>query len=349
MTTAPGPRPATTRHRSWPWCRQCTGIALDLGSARTRAWMSGRRMILDVPTVTFPGDGATHPIQRGTIVDTPGTARMLDRLLGHRLPRAGRPLLILTTPALGGIAYRTAARTAVEVLRPRTVLTVPTARAVATAADADLAHPLLVVDIGAHLTEVTLLTHGTVTDARSCALGTGDLDRLTPPARIAEAVVVMLTTMLDQDRTSQTLAALHRGVLLAGGGALRADITRPLTDRLHAPVQPVPAPHTAAVRGAASLLRAAHAHPSTTTITYRDELSGGRQQSELLEHGELIDHMPVFGEPVAVEPVDVDPGDSAGATGRRDAEEGAGMRRVVGPADDDTVALGDDVVKGERG
>ncbi|NEA63981.1 hypothetical protein [Streptomyces sp. SID12488] len=100
MTTAPGPRPPGARHRSWPWCRQCSGIALDLGSARTRAWTSGRR-----------------------------------------------------------------------------------------------------------------------------------------------------------------------GALLAGGGALRPDITYHLTGQLHAPLQPVPAPHTAAVRGAAKLLQAVHTHPSTITVT----------------------------------------------------------------------------------
>ncbi|TRO56546.1 rod shape-determining protein [Streptomyces sp. IB201691-2A2] len=267
MTTPREPRPLTARHRSWPWCRQCSGIALDLGSARTRAWASGRRMILDVPTVTFPGRSATYPIQRGAIVDTPGTARMLDRLLGHRMPRLGRPLLILTTPVLGGVAYRAEARTAVEVLRPRTVLTVPTPRAVAMAADADLTRPLLVVDIGAHLTEVALLADGAVIDARHTALGTSDLDSLTPPAQIADAVVEMVTTMLEQDHTSQTLDALQRGALLAGGGALRPDITYRLTNRLHAPVAPVPAPHTAAVRGAAKLLQAAHTHPSATGIT----------------------------------------------------------------------------------
>ncbi|MFE2297695.1 hypothetical protein ACFXAW_05810 [Streptomyces sp. NPDC059445] len=267
MTLPPGPGPAPARHRTWSRGRPYTGIALDLGSARTRAWMSGRRMILDVPTVTFPGAGATYPIQRGTIVDAPGTARMLNRLLGHRLPRFGRPLLILTTPVLGGIAYRAQARTAVEILRPRSVLTVPTARAVAVAADADPTCPLLVVDMGAHLTEVTLLADGAVTDARHTALGTSDLDSRTPPARITEAVVAMVTTMLEQDHTSATFEALHRGALLAGGGALRPDITYRLADRLRAPVQPVPAPHTAAVRGAAKLLQAAHAHPSVHAIT----------------------------------------------------------------------------------
>ncbi|GGQ53145.1 rod shape-determining protein [Streptomyces asoensis] len=257
MTTPAGPGPVIPRQRSWHRHRRCPGVALDLGSDRTRAWMSGRRTILDVPTVTFPGAGPSYPVRRGTIVDSDGTARMLHRLLGHRLPRVGRPLLILTTPALGGTAYRTAARAAVQVLRPRTVLTVPTARAVAAATEADLTRPLLVLDLGAQLTEVTLLVDGAVTDARTTALGTSDLDGRTPPSRISDAVVAMVSAMLEQDRTVQTLDALRRGALLAGGGALRPDITYPLAGRLHAPVQPVPAPHTAAVRGAASLLRSA--------------------------------------------------------------------------------------------
>ncbi|RRR67395.1 rod shape-determining protein [Streptomyces sp. RP5T] len=255
---------AVDPHRSRPSCRQCTAIAIDLGSARTRARISPRRTILDVPTVASAGHGATRPVQRGTIVDVPATARLLDRLLGHRLPRFGRPLLILTTPVLGGVAYRAQARTAVEVLRPRSVLTVPTARAVAAAVDADLARPLLVVDLGAHLTEITLLADGAVTDARSTALGTIDLDGPTPPVRITDAVIAMITAMLDQDHTSQTLDALRRGPLLVGGGALRPDITYALPGRLDAPIKPVPAPHTAAVRGAAKLLHTVRHHPSTT-------------------------------------------------------------------------------------
>ncbi|MFF3611575.1 rod shape-determining protein [Streptomyces sp. NPDC002580] len=260
MTTAPGPG----RHRPWPRCRHCCGIALDLGSSRTRAWTSDRGMILDVPTVTFSGDGGgvAGPVRRGAIVDTPGTARMLDRLLTHRLPRLSRPLLILTAPVLGGMAFRAEARVAVETLRPRTVLTVPAARAVAAAAGADLSTPLLVVDLGAHVTEVVLLTDGGVTDARRAALGTSDLDGLTPSTRIVDAVVAMVTTMLEQDHTTQTFDAVHRGTLLAGGGALRPEITYRLAEHLHAPVRPVPAPHTAAVRGAAQLLAAAHTHPS---------------------------------------------------------------------------------------
>ncbi|MFE0440171.1 rod shape-determining protein [Streptomyces nigra] len=258
--TAVDPHAARARHRPWP--RRCPGIALDLGSARTRAWMPGHGLLFDVPTVTF-GDGPPHPIRRGVIVDTPGTARMLDRLLGHRLPRLGRPLVILAAPVLGGMAFRTEARTAAEALRPQSVLTVPAARAVAEAAGTDLGRPLLVADIGAQVTDVVLLIDGTVADARRTAVGTGDIDRSAPPARITEAVIAMVSAILDD--TPQTRGALRRGILLAGGGALRPDLTYRLTEQLQAPVRPVPAPHTAAVRGAAALLQSVHGHPSVAT------------------------------------------------------------------------------------
>ncbi|MYS93554.1 MULTISPECIES: rod shape-determining protein [Streptomyces] len=256
--------PDAARHRPWPLCRRCCGIALDMGSARTRAWIDGRGVVVDVPTVTFPGTGAVYPIQRGAIIDTPGCARMLQRLLGHRLPRLPRPMVIVTAPVLDGVSYRSRARAAVDVLRPRSVLTVPSARGIALAAGADLSRPLMVVDIGAHLTEVVLLCDGAVTDARRTALGTSDLGESTTPEQISEAVARMLTAMLRQDHTSLTVDAVQRGILLAGGGALRPEITHHLTGRLHAPLRVVPAPHTAAVRGAAKLLRAAHSHPSTS-------------------------------------------------------------------------------------
>ncbi|MEU3295470.1 rod shape-determining protein [Streptomyces longwoodensis] len=255
------PRPAG-RHRPWPACRRCCGVALDLGSARTRAWIAGRGVVVDVPTVTFAEDGALYPVRRGAIIDVAGCARMLRRVLGDRLPRGARPLVVVAAPALDAVAFRTRARAVVGALGPGNVLTVPGARAVALAADADLSRPLLVVDIGAHLTEVVLLCEGAVTDARRVALGTGDLGDTVTAQQIAEAVATMLTAMLRQDRGSLCAEAVGRGLLLAGGGALRPEITYRLTGRLPAPVRVVPAPHTAAVRGAAKLLEAAHTHPS---------------------------------------------------------------------------------------
>ncbi|WP_053669441.1 rod shape-determining protein [Streptomyces sp. NRRL B-1140] len=252
------------RHRPWPRCRRCCGVALDMGSARTRVWIAGRGTVVDVPTVAFPGAGAVYPVRRGTIVDTPGCSRMLERLLGHRLPRFARPMIIVTTPVLDGVAYRTGARAAVEVLRPRSVLTVPSARSIALAADADMSRPLVVVDVGAHLTEAVLLCDGAVTDARRTAVGTSDLGETATAEQIAEAVVAMLAAIRRDDLTARAAGALRRGILLAGGGALQPEITRALAARLKAPPRIVPAPHTAAVRGAARFLQAAHTHPSAT-------------------------------------------------------------------------------------
>lgn len=260
MTAIRPPRHTSLRHSAWPLCcRRCTGIAVDLGSSRTRAWALGRGLILDARTVAFPGSGTSHPVQRGTIIDPEGTSRMLDRLLGRRIPLLGHTVIALTTPVLGGIAYREAARAALQVLRPTAVLTIPTAKAIALATRADPSRPLLVVDVGAHLSEVFLLIDGEVADAHRTLLGTDDLDR-TPHRELVESVVTAVTAMLRRDRTSQTLDALRQGVLLAGGGALRPEVVHGLSHQLHVPVRTAPAPHTAAVRGAARHLEAVHTH-----------------------------------------------------------------------------------------
>ncbi|MER6616674.1 rod shape-determining protein [Streptomyces xantholiticus] len=250
------------RQAPWPVCRICPRFAIDLGSSRTRVWSPGRGVVLDVPTVTLPGARAMYPVRRGTIVDPEGTARMLDRLLRRRVPGFSRPLIVITTPVLGGPGFRSAALTALEVLHPRTVLTVPSAKAIALGAGADLTRPLLVADIGAHVTEVALLCDGEVTDAYRTALGTGDLDENTTYRELTRAMIAMVTDMLRLDESEQTLNALERGVVLAGGGALRPEFTYDLTRQLRVPVQPVPAPHTAALRGASHVLESAHRHPA---------------------------------------------------------------------------------------
>ncbi|MEU6661937.1 rod shape-determining protein [Streptomyces sp. NPDC046821] len=263
MTPSMHRRAAALRQLPWPVGRLAGGLALDLGSARTRAWVPSRGVILDVPSVTFSGSGTpTYPIRRGSIVDPEGTARMLDRLLARRVPRRGRPLIVLTTPVPSSAGHRAAALTALEVLRPHSVVTVPTARAVAVGAGADLTRPLLVVDIGAHLTEVALLTDGAVTDAYCTALGTTDLDAGTTVQELTEAVISMVSDILRLDRTPQAHLALKRGLLLAGGGALHPELTHHIARSLHTSVRPLRSPHKAALRGAALMLTSARRHPS---------------------------------------------------------------------------------------
>jgi rod shape-determining protein MreB len=249
------------RRMARPWPRWWPGIALDLGSARTRAWLPGRGVICDVPTVTFPGAGI-YPVQRGTVVDVPGTARMLERLLARSLPFvARRPLIVLTTPVLTGTDQRAEALRALEVLRPHRVLTLDSVRAAAIGAGADLTEPVLVADVGAHLTEVALLADGLVLHPRRAARGTGDLDGTLGTSVFVRAVAEMVTGLIDEDGTGRAAGALARGLLLTGGGAIRPEIGHPLARLLGAPVRPAAAPHTAAVRGAAAALSSARRRP----------------------------------------------------------------------------------------
>lgn len=249
------PVPARPRRAAGPVRGPHPGLAVELGSARTRVWAPGGGAVLDVPTVVFPGTGvASYPVRRGAVVDPEGAGRLLRRLLGPRLPRGARPLIVLTTPVLGGADHRAAALSALGALRPRRVLTVPAARAAALGAAADLTGPLLVVDVGAHLTEVGLLADGAVADAYHTLLGTGDLGAATTHDDLVRAAAGMVTDLFRADRTPLSAEALRRGVLLTGGGALRPGIARGLAARLRAPVRVAPSPHTAAVRGAATVL-----------------------------------------------------------------------------------------------
>jgi rod shape-determining protein MreB len=249
--------------RRWPWpaCRRCPAIAIDLGSARTRAWTAGRHGIIDVPTVTDPDNVAAHPVQRGTIVDPAGTARMLSRLIAHRIPKNAQPVIAFTMPVLSGRHHYTTAVGVLRVLRPRTVLALDSVMAIALATGADPFRPLLVIDLGAHLTEVALLADGEILTARREAKGTRDLEQ-SSPADLVTDITALMTNMMRGDPLPQFVDALDRGPLLAGGGALRPELVHQLSAQLHAPVQPVPQPHTAAVRGAAQALRSAQHHPS---------------------------------------------------------------------------------------
>ncbi|PTH90371.1 hypothetical protein C9J60_05365 [Streptomyces sp. A244] len=252
---------ATVRRRPWPACRRCPAIAIDLGSARTRAWTAGSHGILDVPTVSGPDSFPAHPVQRGSIVDPTGATQMLSRLLARRIPKNAQPVIAFTVPVLSGQQHYATAVGVLQALHPRTMLAMDSVMAIVLATGADPFRPLLVIDLGAHLTEVALLAEGDILTARREVMGTRDLEGSTP-ADLATKIASVITHMMRHDPLPQFFDALDRGPLLAGGGALRPELVHQLSARLHAPVQPAPQPHTAALRGAARALRSAQHHPS---------------------------------------------------------------------------------------
>lgn len=261
-----GPRIDRSFHRELRGVTR--GLALDLGSSGTRAWMPGRGVVADA-ACGGPVDGPAHgrPVRRGRIVDPVTCGRMLGRIADTALgPDRSGTVIVLSHPVLAGAEHRAAVREAAASLGPTRVIALDSARAAAACAAPRDGGPLLVVDIGAELTEATLLVGGAVRDARQAETGLSDLGPGEPPTAVVRTVLDMVMDMWQQDRHGAVLGALRKGPLLAGGGAARPDVTHRIAVRLGAPVRPVDDPATTVVRGAGSILDSLLRRAATTPV-----------------------------------------------------------------------------------
>lgn len=244
--------------------RLTRGLAFDLGSSRTRAWVPGQGVVAD--TGADPAGDYGHggrPVRRGRIVDTASCGRMLGRIADTVLGAdRSDTVIVLSHPVLAGSGHRAAARDLLTALGPSSVIVLDSARAAAACAGPQDGGPLLVVDIGAELTEATLLVDGRIRDARLAETGTSDLEPGESPTAVVRAVLDMVMGMWRQDRHGALLGALRRGPLLAGGGALRPDITNRIGIRLGVPVRLTDDPATTVVRGAGLILGSVLRHAS---------------------------------------------------------------------------------------
>ncbi|QES10244.1 rod shape-determining protein MreC [Streptomyces venezuelae] len=237
--------------------RPLRGIALDIGSSRTRAWAPGAGVFADVPSV---------PVRRGRVTDTDSQLRLLRRLAasapGDDDPGQGT-VVMLTHPVLAAPEERAATRRVVDALGPVRVISVDSARAAAAYAAPPGGGPLLVVDLGAQLTEVTLVVDGLVEDARLAEVGLDDLPESgSAPDTVAGTAADMVSDLWRHDRTGAVRGALRRGVLVTGGGALRLDVTSRLAHVLRARLRLANDPSTSVVRGAGLMLASALRHPA---------------------------------------------------------------------------------------
>lgn len=245
------------------------GLALDLGSSRTRAWVPGRGLVLDPFPGSGPHGGDERPVRRGRIVDPESCGRMLGRIADAALgPDRSDSVIVLSHPVLAGAEHRSAARALLAGLGTTRVVVLSSARAAAAYAGPRETGPLLVVDMGAELTEVTLLVNGLVADARQAESGLDDLDRLDPaklPTVLVRTVLDMITSMWRHDRHGAIRGALRKGPVLAGGGALRADVTDRIARCLGTRVRLADDPSTTVVRGAGQILSSVLRHRTASS------------------------------------------------------------------------------------
>ncbi|WP_432087797.1 rod shape-determining protein [Streptomyces sp. bgisy095] len=231
------------------------GIALDIGSSRTRAWAPGAGVFADVPS---------GPVLRGRVTDPDSQLRLL-RSLTARAPGGDGDdtVVMLTHPVLAGPKEREAVKRVVDGLGAVRVFAVDSARAAAAHAAPPGDGPLLVVDLGAQLTEVTLVADGLVVDARLAEVGLDDLPESgSAPDSVAGTAADLVSDLWRRDRTGAVRGALRRGVLVTGGGALRLDVTGRLAHLLRARLRLANDPSTSVVRGAGLMLASALRHPT---------------------------------------------------------------------------------------
>jgi rod shape-determining protein MreB and related proteins len=256
-----GPRPkvppAGTGTRGEP-----AALAVDLGSGQARLWSVGDG-IRAVPTAD---DGLSWPAQlvrRGRVIDVDGCVSLLTRLV-HTFPHglAAGPVVVACRPVLAAAVDQDVIRQVMTAaFAPSRVLLINTVRAAAIGSGAATG-VLLVVDVGAQLTEVAVLVDGRVVAARRAETGTQDR----PPggaSRLLAGIVTRLVADIGRNAGMRrlTAAALGRGVVVVGDGATTPELTIRLAANLRVPVRPATSPRLAALSGAGLAAMAACRHP----------------------------------------------------------------------------------------
>lgn len=108
------------------------GLALDLGSSSTRAWVPGRGLVLDPFPGPGPHGGDERPVRRGRIVDPESCGRVLGRIADAALgPDRSDSVIVLSHPVLAGAEHRSAARALLAGLGTTRVVVLSSARAAA--------------------------------------------------------------------------------------------------------------------------------------------------------------------------------------------------------------------------
>jgi len=284
----------TARHRNH-------AVGLDAGGDTVRLCCP------DGHLVEFPTPVASTRPARSRPNATAGIVEASQHALRRRLPRLTRRRrrgfrVAATVPAGAGRPARQQLESALRALnrdQPVMLMEAPLAAAAGAGVDTAGATPRVVLDVGAHGSEVAIVAEGRVLDAVGCAAGCHDIeDAILATANAAwHALRVGSATILPPDddtrvamrlsaaelaveisdptativsavrRLTQRAAAvldrdpLEHGVLLVGGGALIPQVARTLRAELGTGVHVPQDPRRAAVRGVAQFIEEAERNP----------------------------------------------------------------------------------------
>jgi rod shape-determining protein MreB len=189
-------------------------------------------------------------------------------------------VVVVCRPVLATMAEQDAIRRVVAgVLAPSRVLFIDTVRAAAIGAGA-AAGGLLIADIGAELTEVAVLDHGRVKVARRAGIGTRDRARGAPTDLVAHATTRMINELRhDPVAPAAVPAALTRGLVVVGDGAMKPDLSLQIATTLRIRVRSAASPRAAALSGAGLAAMAVARHPAAAAARRLYPISRGRKET----------------------------------------------------------------------
>lgn len=178
-------------------------MAIDLGTANTLVYVSGRGIVLNEPSVVallkergstvpyaFGNEAkmmlgrtpaeieAKRPLKDGVIADFKGAEEMIKHFINtvHNRKMPGHPLIIVCVPSGSTPVERKAIEDAAESAGAREVYLIEEPMAAAIGADLPVTEPTgsMIVDIGGGTTEVAVLSLGGIVYSRSVRVG-GDM------------------------------------------------------------------------------------------------------------------------------------------------------------------------------
>lgn len=237
-----------------------TAMAIDLGSGTAGVWAT-HRGIVSAPSGDASAAGPL--VRRGRIADAGGCVALLEELVRrYSQPVAGADVVVACRPVMATEDDQAVMRRVIdEALAPRRMLFIDTVRAAAIGSGA-AAGALLIIDVGAQLTEIALLRQGCVVTARRADVGTRDLNRGAGVEVLADVVARQLDGLGASGSAADLRQAGARGVLLVGDGATHPGLPAALAGALRLRVHRAAAPRTAALNGAGLAAMSVVRHPA---------------------------------------------------------------------------------------
>ena len=179
-------------------------FAIDLGTANTLIWVSGRGLVIDEPSaialdvstgkVAAVGEQADalagkepedieiiYPLRDGVIADLNATALMLNGFLRRAKGHSGplRPRALVSVPSRATWVERRSVAAALEARRPRAIVQLvdePVAAAAGSGVDLAGGAGAFVVDLGGSTTEIAVVSGGRVVRAQSLRVAGNAMD-----------------------------------------------------------------------------------------------------------------------------------------------------------------------------